>query len=340
MAHEITPFRPEAGYPQGSLPTTPREPKRMEPARRSRRASAGWPPHGPDRRALLAGGHDSGLIMARVGRANAAQRPMGWLGSTSAGWFGLPGRGPAGMYPGMAARRSALLSDLPRLHPETRAAWRAWLRAHHRDAPGCWLVTWKKETGKPRVEYGDAVEELICFGWVDSKVARLDARRSMLLCTPRRPGSAWSRPNKERVERLLGAGLMAAAGIAAVEAAKASGRWSALDAVEDLVVPPDLAARLDALPPARANWEAFPRSVRRGILEWLLQARRPETRARRVEETAASARRNVRANQWRPSAAPRGRRSPAAFTSVGRATAVAPGRGAKAMGWARRRDLW
>jgi uncharacterized protein YdeI (YjbR/CyaY-like superfamily) len=194
-------------------------------------------------------------------------------------------------------RPAAPLAALPRVHPETRAAWRAWLRANHRDAPGCWLVTWKKDTGKPRVEYGEAVEELLCFGWVDSKAQALDARRSMLLCTPRKPGSAWSRPNKERVERLAAAGLMARDGIAAVEAAKASGRWTALDAVEDLVVPPDLAARLDALPPARTYWEAFPRSVKRGILEWIVQAKKPETRARRAEETATRARENVRANQ-------------------------------------------
>jgi uncharacterized protein YdeI (YjbR/CyaY-like superfamily) len=102
------------------------------------------------------------------------------------------------------------------------------------------------------------------------------------------------------VERLLAAGLMAPAGIAAVDAAKADGSWTLLDAVEDLVVPDDLAVALDAAPPAREHWDAFPRSVKRANLEWIVQARRPETRARRVAETAEKAARNERANQWRP----------------------------------------
>lgn len=146
--------------------------------------------------------------------------------------------------------------------------------------------------------YNDAVEEALCFGWVDSKPAKLDAARTMLLMTPRKPKSAWSRPNKERVERLIAAGLMAPAGLAVVAAAKAGGQWDSLNEVEDLILPADLAAALAEKPPARENWEAFPRSAKRGILEWIGTAKRPETRANRVEETARLAAVNVRANQW------------------------------------------
>jgi uncharacterized protein YdeI (YjbR/CyaY-like superfamily) len=120
----------------------------------------------------------------------------------------------------------------------------------------------------------------------------------MLWFAPRKPGSAWSRPNKERVARLLAEGRMQPAGQASVDLAKASGRWELLDAVEDGVVPEDLAEALDARDGARAHWNSFPRSVRRGILEWIVQARRPETRARRVAETADQAARGNRANQW------------------------------------------
>jgi len=185
------------------------------------------------------------------------------------------------------------------VHPKSRAAWRAWLEANHSRGEGVWLVTFKKAAGKPRVEYDEAVEEALCFGWVDSKPAKLDAERSMLWFAPRKAGTGWSKPNKERVARMVAAGRMAPAGLAKVEAAKADGSWEKLDAVERLEVPADLARAFRARPDSRANFDAFPRSVKRGILEWILQAKKPETRARRVEETARLAAENRRANQWR-----------------------------------------
>lgn len=185
------------------------------------------------------------------------------------------------------------------VHPLTRAEWRAWLAANHTRAEGVWLVTFKKATGKPRVEYDEAVEEALCFGWVDSKPSKLDDERSMLWFAPRKGGSGWSKPNKERVERMTAAGLMTPAGQAKIDAAKADGTWAMLDAVESLEIPPDLAAEFAKYPNAAANFEAFPRSAKRGILEWIVQAKRPETRAKRVAETARLANDNVRANQWR-----------------------------------------
>lgn len=185
------------------------------------------------------------------------------------------------------------------VHPLSRAEWRAWLEQNHTRASGVWLITYKKAAGQPRVEYDDAVEEALCFGWIDSKPNKLDHERSMLWFAPRKPGTGWSRPNKERVERMLAAGLMAPAGLAKVEAAQRDGSWSALDAIEALEIPPDLESALEANPPARQHWDAFPRSVKRGILEWIANARRPETRAKRVAETAELAAQNKRANQWR-----------------------------------------
>jgi uncharacterized protein YdeI (YjbR/CyaY-like superfamily) len=188
----------------------------------------------------------------------------------------------------------------PWVHPLDRAAWRAWLIANHATSRGAYLVTWRRHTGKPAVSYDDAVEEALCVGWVDATARTLDDDRSLLWCTARRPRSAWSRPNKIRVERLAAQGLMLPAGLAAIEESKRRGTWSLLDDVEDLVVPDDLAAAFDANPPARANWDAFSRSARRGILEWIVQAKRPETRARRIAETATRAARNEKANQWVP----------------------------------------
>ena len=186
------------------------------------------------------------------------------------------------------------------VHPATLADWRVWLAANHDRVSGIWLITYKKAAGKPTISYEESVEEALCFGWVDSKGNKLDDERTMLYFAPRQAGSGWSRPNKERIERLVAQGRMTAAGLAKIEAAKADGSWALLDAVENLEVPADLAAEFDKYTAARANFDAFPRSAKRGILEWIVQAKRPETRAKRVAETARLAQENERANQWRP----------------------------------------
>ncbi len=175
------------------------------------------------------------------------------------------------------------------MQPEDRAAWRAWLARNHDTARGAWVVTWRKASGREGPGYEDLVEEALCFGWIDSKGGTVDEHRTRLLVTPRKPGSGWSRPNKQRIERLEAAGLIAAPGWAAIEAAKADGSWTRLDAVEDLVVPDDLAAAFDGRPGSRAAWDGFPRSARRAMLEWIVSARRPATRSARVEETARRA---------------------------------------------------
>ncbi len=185
------------------------------------------------------------------------------------------------------------------VHPLTREDWRAWLEQNHARQQGVWLVTYKKATGKPRVDYDAAVEEALCFGWVDSLPRKLDAARSLLYFAPRKPGSGWSRLNKERAARLIAQNRMAPAGLAKIEAAKQDGSWASLDAVEALEIPPDLSEALAACPPAATYFDAFPRSARRGILEWIAAAKRPETRQKRIAETARLAAQNQRANQWR-----------------------------------------
>ncbi|GAB4439512.1 MAG: YdeI/OmpD-associated family protein [Anaerolineae bacterium] len=186
-----------------------------------------------------------------------------------------------------------------RVQIESRAEWRRWLAQNHQNEGGIWLVTFKKHCGDKYVSYDDIVEEALCFGLVDSLPRKLDEDRSMLWLAPRKPGSNWSRLNKQRVEKLIAAGLMTPAGLEKIEAAKQDGSWTALDAVENLEIPPDLDAALDQYSAAKENFEAFPRSVKRGILEWIANAKRPATRAKRIEETARLAQDNIRANQWR-----------------------------------------
>jgi len=182
-----------------------------------------------------------------------------------------------------------------------RAAWRRWLERNHATSDAVWLILAKKGSSLRTVSYAEAVEEALCFGWIDSKANTVSADRYKLWMAPRKPGSGWSAVNKRRLERLLAEDLVAPAGLAAIEAAKADGSWARLDASHSLEVPRDLAAALAAYPSARGHFDAFPPSARRGILEWIDAAKRPETRARRVAETARLAEENVRPNQWRPS---------------------------------------
>lgn len=186
-----------------------------------------------------------------------------------------------------------------RVEVTSRAEWRGWLEKHAGQKASIWLVTYKKVDAERHVPYADVVEEALCFGWVDSLPRRLDDRRSMLLLSPRKPGSAWSRPNKERAERMIAQGLMTPAGQIKIDAAKADGSWIKLDKVEDLVVPEDLSAAFERHPSASKQFASFPRSVKRGILEWIEQAKKPETRRARVEKTAAMAAQGERANQYR-----------------------------------------
>jgi uncharacterized protein YdeI (YjbR/CyaY-like superfamily) len=192
--------------------------------------------------------------------------------------------------------------DAPLVHAEDRATWRAWLEANHAIATGVFLVSWKRGFG-PSVPYEESVEEALCFGWIDSAGGTIDDRRSKLYFAPRKPRSGWAATNKARVERLTAAGLMAPAGLEAIERAKENGSWTLLDDVEQGIVPDDLAAALGAASPdAASNFEAYPKSVRRQFLERIAQARKPETRSARIEEAAKLAARNERLPQWEPKA--------------------------------------
>ena len=184
--------------------------------------------------------------------------------------------------------------DAPLVHAEDRATWRAWLEANHASASGVHLVSWRRGHG-PSVPYEEAVEEALCFGWIDSSGGTIDERRSKLYFAPRKPRSGWAATNKARIERLTAAGLMRPGGLEAIERAKENGSWTLLDDVEQGVVPDDLAAALAAHPQAAAKFEAFPRSARRAMLEWVAQAKRAETRATRVRQIAERAALNERA---------------------------------------------
>ncbi len=187
------------------------------------------------------------------------------------------------------------LDDAPQLQADDRATWREWLEANHATARGVWLVTWRPRSGRIGLEYEAAIEEALCFGWVDSTGGRLDDDRGKLYFAPRKPRSVWAATNKARISRLIADGRMQPAGLAVIERAIANGSWTTLDGPERLEVPPDLAAALELHPPAGARFAAFPPSARKMMLGWIALAQRPLTRAARIEEVAAAAARNERA---------------------------------------------
>ena len=185
------------------------------------------------------------------------------------------------------------MGELSRVRPNSRMAWRNWLYKHHASSIGVWLVYAKKYSGIPSLTYNDAVEEALCFGWIDSKVNPIDDAFYMQVFTPRKLKSAWSPLNKARISRLLAAGLMRPAGLLVVKAAKASGTWNATKHVEQLIIPPDLEKAIEASPEARRHWESYSASRRKGVLYRLSGAKRPETGARYLQDIIQNMARNL-----------------------------------------------
>jgi uncharacterized protein YdeI (YjbR/CyaY-like superfamily) len=171
------------------------------------------------------------------------------------------------------------------------------LRKHHAASSGVWLRFAKKASGLPTVSYNDAVEEALCFGWIDGLMRPVDGTFYMQSFTPRKPRSMWAQSNKTRVARLIDQGLMKPAGLAAIEAAKACGSWDALTAVESLTVPPELRKAINANARARKHWPAFTESQRKQFLYYLASAKRAETRTKRINEIVSFAARKVTPGQ-------------------------------------------
>lgn len=193
-----------------------------------------------------------------------------------------------------AVRKPTKLDALERVEVTSRAQLRTWLAKHHTRTEGIWLVHWKKATPAKYIGYDAIVEEALCQGWIDSLPRKLDELRTMIYLSPRKPKSVWSKVNKERVERLMAAGLIRPAGLAAMERAKANGSWTAIDDVEAMVMPDDLAQALAAVPAAQRHFNAFPQSVRKAVLQRLASVRTAATRSKRIAETVRLAAQNQR----------------------------------------------
>lgn len=162
-----------------------------------------------------------------------------------------------------------------------------------------WLIIYHKESKTPSVYYDEAVEEAICFGWVDSKPNKRDKESYYLFFAQRKPKSNWSKANRDRAEKMMKQGLMTKAGQLMINQAKETGTWMALEQVQQSVIPPDLQKLFDKNKTAFKNFQSFPPSSKRIILEWILNAKKPETRQQRIEQTVAFAAKNIKANHYR-----------------------------------------
>jgi uncharacterized protein YdeI (YjbR/CyaY-like superfamily) len=178
--------------------------------------------------------------------------------------------------------------DLPILPFPSREAWEAWLEAEHERSPGVWLKIAKKASRIDTVTHAEALEAALCFGWIDGQRNSFDEKWFLQRFTPRRPRSRWSQINRDKAEELIARGAMRTAGLREVERAKADGRWQAAYASQsNIVVPPDLQRALDASPAAKEFFETLDSTNRYAVLYRIHDAKRPETRTRRIEKFVA-----------------------------------------------------
>ena len=193
-----------------------------------------------------------------------------------------------------------IYAGIKTFYAKNRKTWRSWLEKNNDKEKSVWLIIYRKDTAKKSVNYAEAVEEALCFGWIDSKANKRDEESFCQFFTRRNLKSNWSRVNKERVAKLIDDRLMTSRGLETIELAKRNGTWTALDKIENLELPIDLKKALKQNAEAAKYFDAFPRSVKKGILEWIQNAKKEETREKRIKETVSLALKNIRANQYAP----------------------------------------
>jgi uncharacterized protein YdeI (YjbR/CyaY-like superfamily) len=191
-----------------------------------------------------------------------------------------------------------LQKPIDTISPKNRQQWRKWLQANHDKQESVWLIYHKKISKTPSMSWSDAVDEALCFGWIDSKRQAVDATTFRQFFGKRKARSLWSGINKAKVERLISEGLMTKAGLEAIENAKKNGSWTTLDAVEQLIIPADLDKALRKIKNAKNYFLSLSRSNKRIMLQWVALAKRPETRQKRIDEVAKLAGQGSRPKQF------------------------------------------
>jgi uncharacterized protein YdeI (YjbR/CyaY-like superfamily) len=169
-------------------------------------------------------------------------------------------------------------------YPKSKQAWRKWLEKNHIVKDSIWVIFYRKSANKPTLTWSESVDEALCFGWIDSVKRKLDDERSIQLFAKRKPNSTWSKINKEKVERLIADDKMRQAGLERITIAKQNGTWDILNDVEDLIIPNDLQEILNTNTVAHDYFIGLKKTYKKMLLQWLLMAKRPDTRTKRIEE--------------------------------------------------------
>lgn len=180
-------------------------------------------------------------------------------------------------------------ADIETFSPASKKQWRAWLKKNHVKKDSVWLIYYKLKSGMPTISWSEAVDEALCFGWIDSKALSIDEEKYKQFFSKRKPTSAWSKINKAKIKRLTEEGLMMPAGLASIEVAKQNGSWTILDEVEKLTIPKELEKAFRANKGSKKFFLSLSKSVQKMILQWIAFAKREETRQKRINEIAARA---------------------------------------------------
>ena len=189
--------------------------------------------------------------------------------------------------------------ELELFYPKNQAEWRKWLMENHQSENSVWLLFYKKKSKIPSLTWSQAVDEALCFGWIDSVKKTVDADSYKQYFSKRKAKSTWSKINKDKVDQLLKDGQMMQAGLKSVEVAKENGSWTYLDVIDQLIIPDDLEQAFEKHPNSKSFFLSLSKSVRKGILYWVLDAKRPETRQKRIQEIAEQASQNLKPKPFR-----------------------------------------
>lgn len=182
------------------------------------------------------------------------------------------------------------------IDPKTRSAFRAWLRAHHTQSESVWVTIYKKGGNPTFLSRNDVVDEVLCFGWIDSRPKKLNSEAYLLLVSPRRPKSVWSAINKSKVTLLIANGKTTSHGLAKINAAKRNGSWSTLNRSDRLELPTGLKDAFAKNKAAKQKFDAFSVTARRAILEWIYASKTVETQTKRINKTVAMSAKGLKAN--------------------------------------------
>lgn len=189
-------------------------------------------------------------------------------------------------------------NDLETFYPANPQEWRQWLKENHKIKASILLVCYKKNTNVPSITHSEAVDEALCFGWIDGTRKSLDTDRFVQFFCKRKPISTWSKVNKAKIQKLIDAGLMTQAGLDSIEIAKQNGSWTILDDVEEVIIPDDLDEMFKRYIGSKDFFLSLSRSARKQLLQWLVLAKRPETRQKRIQEIAELAGQKVKPKQF------------------------------------------